>query len=118
MTKREWTDDMGEISGFGGGYEDACRAMLLAGLDWLDENPEVNPQHHGFKGVYGLTVSDNIDGENLEKAMAAASAEGCTGAMMQACLSHVYWVQAHSWDEYCAELRKAEKKRQSEVPND
>ncbi|KKK72152.1 hypothetical protein LCGC14_2906720, partial [marine sediment metagenome] len=32
MTVREYTDDMSELSGFGGGYEANCRAMVLGGL--------------------------------------------------------------------------------------
>ena len=32
MSKYQYTDDMAEISGFGGGYESTCRAMVAAGL--------------------------------------------------------------------------------------
>ena len=31
------TDDMGEISGFGGGYEDVCQQMLHNGVKFLSE---------------------------------------------------------------------------------
>ena len=33
MGKYQYTDDMGEISGFGEGYEATCRAMVVAGLE-------------------------------------------------------------------------------------
>jgi hypothetical protein len=31
---------MGQISGFGGGYEAACQDMLNAGVNWLVANAE------------------------------------------------------------------------------
>ena len=58
---REYTKDMGEISGFGGGYEEACRKMVLAGLDWFDANPDADPQFHGYEGIYGIITEDNDD---------------------------------------------------------
>ncbi len=36
QAKCPWTEDMGEISGFGGAYEDACRQMLWQGLLYLE----------------------------------------------------------------------------------
>jgi hypothetical protein len=58
---RQFTDDMREISGFGGGYEQQCRAMVLAGLDWLDAHPDADPKFHGYSGVYGIATEDNDD---------------------------------------------------------
>ena len=42
MSKYVYTDNMSEISGFGGGYEAACRAMVVAGLEHLDANPQAD----------------------------------------------------------------------------
>lgn len=107
-TKREWRPLMGEISGFGGGYEAGCRAMLFAGLDWLDQHPNADPQYHGFKGVYGLIDTDNDDARALDAAVIAAC-DGCSGAMHHAVISHIMFIRAHSWDEYCAEMSKRDK---------
>lgn len=37
----EWTDEMREISGFGGGYEKVCRTMVSQGCKFWSEHPEL-----------------------------------------------------------------------------
>lgn len=106
---REWTPDMGEISGFGGGYEDACRRMALAGMDWLDANPAADPKFKGFRNVYGLVVEDNDDAKALSAAITSVC-DDCTGAMHQACVSHALAYKRLGWDEYCRQLREREAK--------
>ena len=101
----EFTDDMGEISGFGGGYEQACRDMLKAGLGWLDDHPDSDPKFHGYKDVYGIISEDNEDAKKLSNAVGRA-VEDCTGAMHQAVISAALWIQKHSWDEYVAQMSK------------
>lgn len=110
MTKYVYRDDDPEISGFGGGYESACRAMVAAGMEWFDANPAADPKFHGFKGVYGLIDEDNADAEALSAAVAAGCpGGGCTGAMHQATISHVLYARKHGWDKYLADLRKRPK---------
>jgi hypothetical protein len=104
--KYEYTDDMGEISGFGGGYEQACRDMLLAGMKWLDDHPEADPQFRGCEGVYGILTEDSKDAEELSKAVTAVC-DGCSGAMHQAVCSHLVWIKSNSWDEYVRIKREA-----------
>jgi hypothetical protein len=100
MGKYEWQEGMGEISGFGGGYETTCRNMLIAGLEWLDKNPEANPLFHGYKGIYGVISEDNEDAKELTRVVIDASGNDCTGAMHQAVISSILWIKNHSWDEY------------------
>lgn len=38
--KHEEFDWPFEISGFGGGYEDACRRMTIAAVEWLRKHPD------------------------------------------------------------------------------
>lgn len=103
--KREWTDDMGEISGFGGGYEAACRAMVFAGLDWFDAHPKAAPQFGRF------SMAENADAVALDAAMVEVTKDkgGCTGAMHGAALSHVLFAHKNGWEKYAAELRKRER---------
>lgn len=108
QTKYLFTPDMGEISGFGGGYEQTCRNMLAAGLEWLDSNPKAEPQFSGFKGVYGILNEDNADAKALGKTIVEASGNDCTGAMRQAVLSHCMFIRKNGWDRYCEEMRKRE----------
>lgn len=107
--KYEWLPQMGEISGFGGTYEDACRIMVRAGCEWLDAHPAADPQFRGYRGVYGVLSQDNDDAAALSRAMvAAADAKypdgGVTGAMHQATVSHVLFIRKNGWDRYVAEL--------------
>ena len=104
--KREWTDDMGEISGFGGGYEATCRAMAFAGMDWLDANPDAAPQFTGYKNIYGVITEDNEDAKALSAAVVAAAGGDCTGAMHQATIGHALAYKRLGWDEYCRQLRE------------
>jgi hypothetical protein len=106
--ERIYTDDMGEISGFGGGYEQACRAMALAGLAWWDEHPEATPRFHSYNNVTGLCIEDNDDAKALTEAILAACREGSTGAMHEAAVSHVMFARAHGWAKYAEELRARE----------
>lgn len=96
----EWTEDMDEISGFGGGYERTCRAMVSAGAKWLADHPQADPQFHGFKGVYGVIVEDNEDAKALSKIVTDAAAGDCSGAMHQASVNHVMFAHKNGWAAY------------------
>lgn len=117
MSERIWTDDMGEISGFGGGYEACCRAMVFAGMDWCDAHPDADPKFHGWKNIYGIIEEDNEDAKALTAAVLAPgeAGGGATGAMHQAAISHVLYYRAHGWDKYASELRAREQREQSEA---
>ena len=105
---REWTEDMGEISGFGGGYEATCRKMVLAGMQWIDEHPQADPQFYGYEGVYGILEEDNAEAKTLSRVVVEASGNDCTGAMHQACIGHVLAYKRLGWEEYCKQLRERE----------
>jgi len=97
--ERIWTDDMDEISGFGGGYEAACRAMVIAGLEWFDDHPESAPTFQTYEHVIGVSTPMTDCAKKLETAMSNAGGD-VTGAMMQVTTNHVLWIHAHSWKEY------------------
>lgn len=96
--KYKWTEDMNEISGFGGSYEAACRAMVKYGLEWWDAHPTANPQYRGYKSVMGLCDPNNSDADELDKAMSAGADSvdpngGVTGAMHQAAVSCILYIK-------------------------
>lgn len=100
MEQRVYTEDMDEISGFGGGYEANCRAMVLGGLKWLDEHPEADPKFVGMRNVFGILLEDS-------KAMIDATPDrDVTGAMHQASVNHVLYAWKNGWPKYQEELRK------------
>ena len=100
----KYTDKCQEISGFGGDYEDACRKMVIAGMEWLDAHKEANPAFKQFENVYGLTSEENDDMKKMQSAMNAVVDDGCSGAMMQACTNHVLYAHKNGWDKYISEL--------------
>ena len=106
MCKYVFTEEMREISGFGGSYESACREMLVAGLEWLDAHPDADPKFTAYENIYGVISENNDDAKSLSDAVVAPTKNECTGAMHQAVISHVMWIKQHSWDEYVAEMTK------------
>ena len=110
MSKYQYTDDMGELSGFGGGYEEACRKMVVTGLEWLDAHPKADPQFHGYENIYGVIIEENDDAKQLSKAVVDATGGDCTGAMHQCTISHILWIHKNGWETYCAKRREAHAK--------
>lgn len=102
------TDDMGEISGFGGGYEACCQDMLEAGVNWLTNyaggKPELRMLTH--PQVYGVLIADNEATKELETVVLAAANGEATGAMHHAVMSRLGWIAMNGWDAYCLEMRK------------
>ena len=94
-----------EISGFGGGYEAACRRMVLAGLAWCDEHPQANPLFHGYRGIMGIISEDNEDAKLLTAALLAAEPD-CSGAMHQAAVQHTLFIRKHGWEAYVAKMNE------------
>ena len=105
MSKYEFEEGMSDISGFGGSYEENCRIMVKAGLEWFDENPEADPIFVGYEGVYGIISVDNEDAKNLSKAV-TSSVDDCTGAMHQATIGHILHVHKVGWETYIEEMKK------------
>lgn len=95
----------GEISGFGGDYEMACRQMLLAGIRWLELHPDSEPKFAGYKGIYGVIEETNKAAESLSSVVGNAI-EGCTGAMHQAVISTVLYIRKHGVTKYVEEMNK------------
>ena len=104
MKKYEFTKDMEEISGFGGGYEKTCRKMLTAGLKWFDENPKAKPKFHGYKQIYGIIGEDNEDARALSKAVIKGSDGEATGAMHQAVIIKILWIRKNGWNAFVKEM--------------
>jgi hypothetical protein len=107
--KYSYTKFCNEISGFGGGYENACRQMVIAGMEWLDDHPEADPKYSEFKNVFGLTTNENDDCKNLQKAMNEAIDNEASGAMMQACLSHILYARDKGWENYIKKMELPDK---------
>ncbi len=88
-----WRDGMRELSGFGGGYEAACRTMMYAGLLWLREHPEAD-----YRGA---------DRDAFEKAILRAE-PGCSGAMFGAAASHAAFIKENGYEAWAARMSVAD----------
>jgi hypothetical protein len=123
VSKYEFTENMREISGFGGSYEEGCRLMLKAGMEWFDENPDADPVFKGMEGVYGLMMENNDDANALSEAILNAPfvdpdtgedttvrEYGATGAMRYAVITSVLWIKKFGWDAYVKEMESVEVK--------
>ena len=90
----EWTDDMREISGFGGAYEEACREMVRAAVGAMLAIGEPRPVRR-----------DDPDFVKIEAAMMGAVPD-CDGAMFCASFIHAAYIWHNGWSAYCAESRR------------
>ena len=104
------TPDMGEISGFGGGYEDTIQNMLSAGTEWLINNPEADIKLKGFEGVYGMVQTNSDDAETLETVITDSVKDkdgkcDITSVMHHDVMMRLLYIHTHSWTEYCDMMR-------------
>ena len=95
--KHPWTDAMGEISGFGGGYENACRDMVYAGLVWVEAHPGAD-----------LSTYKTPDAKALDAHILAACPD-CTGAMHGAAMNAIVFISNQGWDVYAARMTERSK---------
>jgi hypothetical protein len=90
-------EGMREISGFGGGYEAACRSMLLAGGTWADAHPEVE--------LALFTRVRDFPAELEAVMIAAAEPGGATGAMYGTVGSHIVHIFRMGWKAWVDQMR-------------
>lgn len=107
-----WTPEMGEISGFGGGYEEACQKMTRAGVAWLEAEP---------RRLDTLTRLDAPEEERntvyraLQDCVEAAE-EGSSGAMTSAAAKHALRIAADGWPAYVTKMVERTAKARAEAP--
>lgn len=90
-----------DLSGMGGGYENACQEMLAAGEKWLSENGEKKAKVTAktYEGVYGILEPASPEAEELSHAITDAVSD-CTGAMHQCVMSHLMYIGQHGKDKW------------------
>lgn len=120
--KRKWPTDDVEISGFGPhtDYELTCRAMFLAGVEWLDAHHNETPHLIELVSVTGLVAANNDAGCGLLNAiigakMPSGEAVEPTGAMVQVVSRWVLWVMRYGWDKTFTQARQEQ--HPNSIPN-
>ena len=111
MTEQEYkhTPAMGEISGFGGTYEDGCQTMLDAGVKWLNDHPDAELKMTVNPSIIGLLNEDSEDAKKLGKFIVSAADKvhpngGVTGALHQYVMARLMYIKTHGWDVYVTTL--------------
>ena len=98
---RKWTDDMGEVSGMGGTYEQACRWGVMRGADFMLDNFEQFDPDVALTadGTWASAAYDLLSTEISE------SISGLSGAMHGAIMGHCRFICREGWDTYCKAMR-------------
>ena len=102
MTYRH-TSEMGQISGFGGGYEEACQDMLEAGVCWLAHHPTKDLAVKYYPNAYGLLSAESDSAKELEKVILDAN-PGCSGAQHQTVMMRLGYIATNGWAAYVTSL--------------
>ena len=96
-----------DLSGMGGGYEDACQKMLWAGVNYMKgvKNPQdIMKGRKTYKHIYGIVDMPDTFAE-CKKAMLKAVNNDCTGAMMQKVTGHLKYIVDNSYDKWFEHLK-------------
>lgn len=100
---RTFSHEMREVSGFGGGYEEACRRMVLAGVEhlstWQGDAPKVGESDV----IVGVHMNQNDAAQALEDAMVKAGGDDLSGAMVQFSIRHARRAHHIGWYKYVEE---------------
>jgi len=94
-----WTDSMGEVSGFGGGYENACRDMIYAGIAWTEKHPGAD-----------LSTYKTVDAKALDAHILLACPD-CSGAMHGAAMNALAFIAKQGWNAYAGKMMERAAKR-------
>lgn len=106
-----------DISGMGGGYENACQKMLWTGLNYLlkfDHPEDFLKGRSEFKHIYGI-VNLPFAFDECKEEMLKAVNNDCTGAMMQVVTGHLKYITHNGFDKWHEEMKAG---RKNEEPLD
>jgi hypothetical protein len=115
MIAFEFTEQMNEISGYGGAYERACRAAVCSGARWFAHHMTAHPQFGRWTMAHGLVNPINMDAHALLAAIEDTDfirddgvhvplAEQMTREMTQIALYHVLYIAKKGWNAYVQKM--------------
>jgi len=93
------------MSGFSEGdeicdYELACQTMVVRGMNYIDEHPEIKNT---------LLLSKNAFDKGLEPLIETMNyGIEPSGAMVGMATTHLYYAQKNGWEKYISEIQKGE----------
>jgi len=87
-------------------FEESVRAMILKGADWIEANPDANPQ---FGRILGsdpvIMTSVNAAASLLRVEMLKASPRGTTAEMVRVAVNNVRVIRIIGWTRYLQGLK-------------
>ncbi len=91
------------MSGFSEGdeicdYELACQTMVVRGMNYIDEHPDMKHILMESKSCYDKKIVE------LTNAMTYGIEP--SGAMMGVTTNHLFYAQKHGWDKYIKQITK------------
>ena len=98
------TAEMGEISGFGGGYEKCCQDMLEAGVKWLEADESRKRDLVRVTTVYNDPYNSKIVGELKKVILSVDSAPMASVFMCYTVMTRLVYIAANGWDKYVEHL--------------
>lgn len=101
-----------DLSGMGGGYENACQQMLWDAVRFLFKNKTSDIMLKQSPQVYGLMFVEGKDGKAFEEAM-MENVKDCTGAMHQCVSNHAFYIGKNGYDKWYSELKEGRRDEQS-----
>jgi len=112
----EFTDDMNEVSGYGGDYERACRAAIAVGATWVSLHPAAEPEVDGNNGISGYVRGANEDGAKMldciddqpfrmDDGREVKLGDVLTPAMYYVALYHIGFITEFGWNAYAEKMR-------------
>jgi len=100
----EWNDEMDEVSGLGGEYEEACREMIAAGLQWLEDNDGPVVKFSGGQNVTARIGPAAGEIDDLREHMASVVEFDVTPSMLHVCVKHALYAYDIGWLSYTTRM--------------
>lgn len=102
----EWTEDMGEISGFGGGYEESCKRYMRIALAYFCAFPDEFKRFLQEEKTDDEKKALNKLEYQIGSVMDNGWDSGASGAQIMAAFSHAARVYRFGWESYKKEMRE------------
>lgn len=111
----EFTEQMNEISGYGGMYERACRIGVRTGAQWFASHLHAHPEFGQSSDTASFIQPLNEEGYGLLAAIEEADfvrddgvhvplAEQMTREMMSMVLFHTLYIAKKGWNNYMKKM--------------
>src|SRR5512141_2038805 len=93
-----FSDDMHEVTGFGGLYESQCRAGICTGAEWCAQHPNADLSDISVARELTLTIFHTI--LMCDDGSVTLLGQELTLPQIQLIADHVLYIAAHGWKNY------------------